>query len=96
MRIVIRLAVVLVLVVGGLAMWAYRTMAARRRLAEVDAGTRCVGCSGNDTRVEGDQVRCADCGYVASLSSLRAQKVGTDELATLMRPDDQGGDGSPF
>jgi hypothetical protein len=95
MSLVIRLVGLGVLVAAGLAMWAYRTAAARRRLAEVDAGTRCVGCSGSDTRVEGDEVRCADCGYVASLSSLRAQKVSAGELATLMRPDDQGG-GGPF
>ena len=73
---------------GGYAMWKYSTAQAKRRLAEVDSGKRCVGCSGSDVRVSGDEVRCAECGYATTLTRLRAEKIDDAELSNLMRPDD--------
>ncbi|UJR82856.1 hypothetical protein [Sandaracinus amylolyticus] len=88
MGIVVRLIVLGLFVLGGLALWAHRTAQAKRRLAEVDAGKRCVGCGGTDVRVNGDEVRCADCLYTTTLSRLRAEKIDASELSRLMRPED--------
>lgn len=59
---------------------------ARRVLEALDAGTMCVRCDSVQTAVEADRVRCETCGFVTSLSALRASKVSARDI-DAMAPD---------
>ncbi len=84
----IKLATFLVVTVAGSAIWWFKRREARLRLDEIDAGLRCIGCDGRDMERREDHVRCANCGHVSALATLRAAKVSEAEIALLTKPDD--------
>jgi hypothetical protein len=83
-----KLALLLIAAVITTVYFRLRSDRARERLAEVDRGARCVACGATDVEIEGDEVRCADCGHCASLSRLRAEKIDPSELDAFMIPRD--------
>lgn len=91
MGILARLLVIALFIAGSAALWARRTHKAKQRIAEIDAGKRCLGCGELGCTVDGDVVRCAECGHVASLSRLRAEQISADDLREIMRPPPDGG-----
>lgn len=69
--------------IGVVVWWVVRAMHRRRAngvLAALDDGRRCIRCDGSETTVEDDRVRCGTCGFVASLSGLRASTVRTSDI----------------
>jgi hypothetical protein len=66
--------------------WAAKRASARRRLAEYDAGKRCIGCEGTEMRVANGQAQCQTCGHTASLADLQRVKLTEAEIATMTRP----------
>lgn len=59
----------------------------RRALAAIDAGERCIRCDGGNTVVDGDTVRCSDCGLAASLARLRGAVLTDREIIVATRPE---------
>lgn len=85
----VRLTIFLAIVITSAILTAMKRAAARKLLAEIDAGKRCVACEGADVAVTGDTVRCQACGHVASLRALGAVQLNAREIDDMTRPDDR-------
>jgi hypothetical protein len=84
-----KLLVLAVIALAGAVLTWHRRRESRRRLAEIDAGTRCIGCDGTELeRLPDGRVRCLGCAHVASLAALGAAKVSEQELRDLTEPAD--------
>lgn len=83
---------ILVLLVGvGGGVWWWKQWDARRRLAEIDQGGRCLACDGvRLERLDADRVRCLACGTESSLRALGATQLSEAEITRAARPDDRG------
>jgi ribosomal protein L37AE/L43A len=69
--------------------WYARQASAKRRLREIDAGTRCIACDRTDlTRTDGF-ARCNACGHKVALASLQAVVLSSAEIAQMTKPDDR-------
>lgn len=72
--------------IGGVVL-RMRVAGAKKRLAEIDSGRRCLSCDGNEVLPAGDgRVRCAGCGYTTSIASLQKHAVSQEEIAKLNEP----------
>ena len=66
-----------------------RKAGARRRLAELDDGRRCVACDSTTMEVIGGNARCLRCGHTASLAGLRSAQVSDNEINAMVEPDNR-------
>lgn len=87
--VMIRFSLFALLALAAAIMTAMKRAAARRHLAEIDAGRRCIACEGTEVTVEGDVVRCAACGHRASLRALGSVRLSAQEIDDMTRPDDR-------
>jgi hypothetical protein len=63
--------------------WQWRKHDARKRLREMDEGTRCVGCEKCETEVRDGVVRCLLCGHTEVLANVRAVQLSEGELDAM-------------
>lgn len=70
----------------GRAVWRRRIERARSKLAEIDAGLRCLACDGTDLATQEDRVECRACGYIDSLRRLRSIGTAEADLERLTKP----------
>jgi hypothetical protein len=66
-----------------------RKAEAKKRLAELDDGKRCVACNGTEMEVFRGNARCRRCGHTASLAGLRSAQITDAEIAKITAPDDR-------
>lgn len=57
-----------------------RQSQAGQRFAEFESGRRCVGCDSASVVIDGDRVRCVACGYETTLSAIRKERIGINEV----------------
>ena len=69
----------------GLLMWQVRKARAKKRLADLDEGRRCLSCNSYDV-VRGDtSSRCNDCGFVTEFARLAKTKVSDADVSDWTR-----------
>jgi hypothetical protein len=80
--------IALALTAAAWVIWMGRRADARKRLDEIDRGTRCLGCDSREVqRLDASRVRCLVCGHVHELGA--GGKVSDREIAELTRPGDE-------
>ncbi len=70
--------------------WQVKQQNAKKRLAEIDHGERCVACHGTSVTVTDGKARCNQCGYVSNLAFFQAAKVSDDDIAAVTKPETRG------
>lgn len=77
----------MLLVALALGAWQLRKRAARKRLREMDEGTRCVGCEKTETEVRDGVVHCLLCNHSEVLANVQSVQLSDKELdAATHRP----------
>ena len=85
-RLLVRGVILLIALGIGFILWKVRQARARTRLAELDAGTRCLSCGGTDVHPHGEgKKRCMDCGYVTDVAAMAAVRVSDDDIKNWTR-----------
>jgi hypothetical protein len=87
MRAMLKLAFLLLGVLGSYVLWSRRQSKAHSRLAEIDSGRRCIACDGTDIEAYRGVARCRRCGHAVSLAALRAAVVSEKEVADVTQPE---------
>ncbi len=77
-----KLATALIATVVGFILWQIRQMRAKRQLAALDAGERCMSCNGNQMQPHGEgKARCMQCGHVTNFAAMAKVEVSNKDVA---------------
>jgi len=82
MKLIVGLVGVIVMSV----IWWWRREDMRKRIAEFDSGTRCIGCHSTNMSIADGKARCGNCMHVSDLSELEAAAVSEGVIADLTKP----------
>ncbi len=69
----------------GFVWWQIRKVQARKRLAELDEGRRCLSCNSHDVVRGETSSKCNECGFVTEFARLAKTKVSDQDVSDWTR-----------